>query len=677
MKPLPNRVRRQFAEQANAVYPDLSPDFLSADDAARYVHQLIDDRRTTEYGGLILQTEDGKYVATLPVSTQSDEFNPYSVLPVDDSGALSHPPGFVYCALYHSHANDYEAHPAVTDLYDIAALSTRNNFFSPNDVFRNTDLARFMGVHYLSGLNGSLIKYISAGAAQDDALDNVFVRAMFKPTLPEVVTEQIRGAATLGQLSVIQSSEVWRGQLGALGADFELYTPSSYLDITPGIIAHPAFGPLSATVEQAIIDARSRSHLTADCHYGVIVRNAAHDHYSASEPVLGEMDFSLITVFSARADGHPRMPEGYELYGFYCADSLYHSPKQLPPHDALLFKHFIRPDFLLAGITAACSNPDQQVPLYINTRDGAVLLFEAEGSTVEHITRALQETQGASPGYSLENVLSGASSLRDYLQGVATAGALSVVHASDCWGDIGRVSAQWQPYANVVARAWSPAFVDADTAARHVHQQIKQEEGRVFGGLICQRPDGLFTATAPVASYGETFDPALVYPAASRASMPAGYRVVAVYHTHRVQPLQLWRSAEEEQLYRNMLEPHELRAAIEERQWAQTRYFSAHDGALIKYTPSGSEREGRLLERITPRADQLQHPRKNALHMKLRANALKPSEYISQVARAGALQVLEGSVAWGEPGRVTSTWKVAVPTTAPAGPGNSVPATPE
>ena len=41
MKPLPNRVRRQFAEQANAVYPDLSPDFLSADDAARHVHQQI------------------------------------------------------------------------------------------------------------------------------------------------------------------------------------------------------------------------------------------------------------------------------------------------------------------------------------------------------------------------------------------------------------------------------------------------------------------------------------------------------------------------------------------------------------------------------------------------------------------------------------------------------------
>ncbi|MBM1181355.1 hypothetical protein [Pseudomonas lundensis] len=53
--------------------------------------------------------------------------------------------------------------------------------------------------------------------------------------------------------------------------------------------------------------------------------------------------------------------------------------------------------------------------------------------------------------------------------------------------------------------------------------------------------------------------------------------------------------------------------------------------------------------------------------MKLRANALKPSEYISQVARAGALQMLEGSAAW----------KVAAPTTDPAGPGSSVPAMPE
>lgn len=92
MKPIPTRVRRQFDERADAVLPGLSPDFLSADDAARYVHALIDHTHAKECGGLILKAEDGKYVATLPFFTETDEYNPYRLLPVDETGKLSHPP---------------------------------------------------------------------------------------------------------------------------------------------------------------------------------------------------------------------------------------------------------------------------------------------------------------------------------------------------------------------------------------------------------------------------------------------------------------------------------------------------------------------------------------------------------------------------------------------------------
>ncbi|WP_143518660.1 DUF4329 domain-containing protein [Pseudomonas lundensis] len=93
--------------------------------------------------------------------------------------------------------------------------------------------------------------------------------------------------------------------------------------------------------------------------------------------------------------------------------------------------------------------------------------------------------------------------------------------------------------ANAVYPDLSPDFLSADDAARHVHQQIRHEGNRMFGGLICRRADGLFTATEPLASYSETFDPSRVYPSGASASMPAGYRVVAVYHIHRGQPSQL------------------------------------------------------------------------------------------------------------------------------------------
>ena len=223
-----------------------------------------------------------------------------------------------------------------------------------------------------------------------------------------------------------------------------------------------------------------------------------------------------------------------------------------------------------------------------------------------------------------------------YIRHVASAGELSVLHTSDLWSRSGRVKPTWEPYQGFSRRALGPSFLSADDAARDAHEKIARRDDKVYGGLIYQRLDNRFVATEPLACHNETFDPTCVIPPELIALTPHGCSVVAVYHTHRVHPLQLWRTAAEEQLFQTMLEPHELNAAIRDREWAPSRYFSARDGTLLKYTPSDSVSEHLLRKQIAAPVEHPEQVRKNAINMAMRANALKPSEYIRRVARAGS-----------------------------------------
>ena len=76
------RVARSV-QAASVPLPELSPAFLTADDAARYAHDLIGDQRDVEYGGVILRSTKGKYYATKPIKGQSRFFEPEKVLSTD------------------------------------------------------------------------------------------------------------------------------------------------------------------------------------------------------------------------------------------------------------------------------------------------------------------------------------------------------------------------------------------------------------------------------------------------------------------------------------------------------------------------------------------------------------------------------------------------------------------
>ena len=660
-----NREKRLARPSITARLPALSPAFVSADDAARFAHRLIGDFRSAEYGGVILKDAQGFYYATRPVKGKTGAFDPTLVISTNLQGHFIQPSGYTCYALYHSHPDNYDALKRGFGRWTESQVHIAVNFFSNIDVLLNSQNAYFARVHYLSGVNGSLIKYVASGSARERALAVRIGEDSSKGILTfNSAVGFVEAAAAAGDLSVVQSSEVWDGKLGVLGADYRPFTPKALQDIAPVIIAQPAFGPTFSSAELALKDVRARIHQTSESLYGVILKRKGVGFFVASEPVTGETDFALQRIFGRDTAGRLRFPEQFDLIGVYCSDGFYRDPSLMPAEEVSIFKNFVYPQTLAKGIEAVRSlagvGGKRSLALYISTRDGALLKYVSTFAAREQKFLArLPEGEGQGLAI-LRDMLGGVYKTTTCIRELAGAGELSVLHSSDLWRSEGRVDAGWEPYEGFYRRDMGPSFVTPDDAARYAHKQIASRTASVYGGLIYQRLDNRFVATEPLKGKNETFDASMVYPAELARFVPAGCSVVAVYHSHRVHPLQLWRSKDEEKLFRNMLEPHEVYDAIRNRDWAAIRYFSAQDGALLKYTPSGSLQEALLGAQLAPLADHPERVRHNTMAMAMRGNSKKPSEYIALVAKTGDLQLVVGSALWGSPGKITDGWRPGI-----------------
>lgn len=669
------RQKRQLANHTVQL-PDLSPAFIAPDDAARFAHELIGDQRGVEYGGMILKDAQGRYFATRPVRGRTSNFDPGLVASSNAEGQFVHPPGYTCYAFYHSHPNDYDLLKKLFHDWSTAQIITTVQFFSSIDIGLTHLNTYFASAHYLSAVNGVLLKYEASGSALEEKLAiRFFNDARDKRLTFDSIDGYIRAIAYVGTLSVIQSSEVWGWKVGKIDSTFKLYKPGNTLDVVPNAMLRPAFSPVASSLKALLNYVRNRTERVVESHYGFVLESKASGTFIATEPMpltletiglqasadsaLSASVFSKALVFSTTGQGDVVLPQGFEIVGVYCGENQYRPLSSLPAEELTVFKHFIDPMFMATGVTAARSTTrlkhaesTRSIPLYILVRDGAVLEYVS--------TFSAQEQQFLNPiddrGWirMAGDLRLGLYKTRFYVQDIATAGELSVLYTSDLWSRTGRVTAQWQPYKHFARRVLSPCFISADDAALYVHERIAGRDKKVLGGVIYQRADQRFVVTEPLAVSTETFDINTVIPPEVQSFAPPGCTPVAMYHTHRVWPLQLWRSAQEEQLYRNMLEPHEVGAAINDRGRIKTRYFSTQEGALLKYSPSGSKDELRMLSQLTPLPADVWNVRKNSIQQRLRANKLKPSGYISGIAATGTLEVIKGSPCWGAPGVVAT-----------------------
>lgn len=641
--------------------PQLSPGFPYADDAARYAHELIGDKRDVEYGGVILRRADGQFFATQPVKGASRMFSPHLVMSSDAHGNLLHPDGYTCYAFYHSHPNSADEISKAFPTWSSEAVTTSMNFFSPPDVVFAIGMRGFAAAAYLSGLNGSLIKYVPSGSADEEAVRVAFARALDRK---KPMIDYIRSVAAVGELSVIQSNEIWGWKVGKLGADVDIYNLSSPVQTISKKVQQPAYSPFFASSLDAVKFARLRLYQQPERQYGYILKVRNKEQYLATEPVLGTAStFDPKNIFKKNAAGALILPRDLDVVALYYCDSLYHDPDHLPAEQTQVYKRFINPNALASGVMFSLAlrfgRDVPPLPLYITVRDGALLEYQPSSTMAEEpFTRQLSAAEGV--GLEIKrDLLDGHVSPTTYIQRLAQMGELKVMYHSDLWGRVGKVRADWAPYAHLRRRALSPLFITAEDAARYVHKKIKQSPvgEHIFGGLIFQRLDKRFVATEPLAGRSETFDPNGVIPRERLDLTPNGASIVGFYHSHRAPPSMLSPPGDEQKLYHNMLEPHEVYSAIQDRDWAASRFLSTSQGALLKYVPSGSVLEKKFTPRIAPPTDHPENVRHNTLQLKLRNNTLKPTAYVAQIVRTGDLYVVEGSALWGNPGKVDTSWR--------------------
>lgn len=519
------------------------------DDAARYAHELIGDRRNAAYGGCIVKNAKGHFYSTQPLKCEKGFFVPWSFLSTDAFGRLKHPDGFTCCAFYHSRDADYEE---VQEHYGGSPeeVATRLDFFLSRDLYVMLGISSFASVHYFSGLNGSLIKYQSSESVQQSPFFKKLITAEQTRAEPfPSVVDAVHELAESGVLSVVQATEVWHSKTGPIDSTFSVFSATSVLDIEPVIIHRPAFGPLLFSEEAALDYMLSRIWQTPQSNYGFILRHVERPEFLVIEPVTGSMDFLLTPALSADGAASLNLPDGYEMLAVYCCEGEYRDPQQVPAVQTSLFKEFIHPQSLKNGIDVALRlgfrNGHRSLPLYIATRGGALLKYVSVLSAGEQKLFA-QLPQAEGGGMELaRNLLANIEPTLSYIQLLANCGELSVVRVSDQWGLLGRVESHWVAYQHIKPLSLSPPFLDADQAARYAHEHIAQRVDAVYGGLVYQGPDGRFIATLPVPVLTEIFNPTGLLLSGRTSHIPSGSTLVAIYQSQRVLPLQLWRSVSE------------------------------------------------------------------------------------------------------------------------------------
>ncbi|WP_223514076.1 DUF4329 domain-containing protein [Pseudomonas sp. GL-R-26] len=196
---------------AAPVLPPLSQPFNFADEAALWLHhhKREGDR---EYGALVLQRPDGKYVATTPIEGEATSFDLERLLAYDrETRTISHPAGYLCVGRYHSHpeyaeqtarshphysADQIKLHQALPSTVDLATT------FRHVDVFKN---------NYISSHDGSLVAY---SINPQNASGNP---GFGLGSTPE---SRIKRIVTIGQLRVLDPGTVWSGFRGQITSDW-------------------------------------------------------------------------------------------------------------------------------------------------------------------------------------------------------------------------------------------------------------------------------------------------------------------------------------------------------------------------------------------------------------------------------------------------------------------------
>lgn len=448
--------------------PAFSVPFDHPDDAARYAHERIGNRRDREYGGFILVRKDGKYVATEPMNGSRFSFDPNEVFPRnDEEGYVLYPQGYDDYAIYHSHPSLQ----AGLEEWPEREKVTYPNSFSAGDIYAAIDDQEVCPATYLSGPDGSLIKYTLSRSAAEDTL---FARVAGPPGMPHLSelsqihkalqnltmlpSDVVRLLAGAGNLEVIVPSRLW-GRVGKVSTDWRPY-PDDAATRTPPVTSPASCAvqwpprPLSLSVPFTRADEAARyahGRIGTRIHsqiIGFLLFNPVTRAYLIAEPILedGAPVYAPCSAFHPDAYYRPALPDGYRVDGMY-----FSSVNLVAEGGREVVSDFFDPDDLHRMFSyryKPAQRPKgspirygfEMSAVYFSAADGALLAYTPSWSDEElRLLRSVSRVYSGAESIQAQ-LAAGTINVQDFVRAVARAGHLRVLQTSKRWPHAGVVS---------------------------------------------------------------------------------------------------------------------------------------------------------------------------------------------------------------------------------------------
>lgn len=651
----------------------LSRTFLAAVDAAVYAHERIAGQRDRPYGGYVLKDREGRFCITEPLESRTNPFASLLFYPAKNDGPLIPPEGYAIHGRYGSH-------PALSRVdYDWvqARRWTREDALVNLQVF-STDEAHAIiqsaNPAYLSAAEDCLLAYAPSGSDQEILVS--------RNTAAAPGGNSMQAHLDQGLLKPAQ----WVLQLAGAG-DFRvivgnsLWGPRSpvYSDWTPNFEYAQASGPLDVVTYGAIFpsaDAAARDlharvqhrQLATDACFAFILKHQRLEQYVATQVVEVRQKPQLFRrreLFASTGSTY-HLPEGFTLCGLFRAQQ-WHAAG-LTAQDAWLTRFFVMPEVMYLTLYEAERLGRQylagaNLPSYFSTEDGALLKYvltvPGNFGTGGPWEDGLESTRAA--------LTSGVMTPQAFAAGWTRLGQLSVLRTSQCWDAPGAVSAAWAGYENLARRRLSPAYANPDDAVRHARDLIGEGRQRTYGGVVLQLLNGLYCVTEPLAVPAQGFALEWIYPDASvtKGFFPAGAIVVGRYRSVVAEEWPILFRAQHRALYAEMMPTGVLGNLLHREPHIKREYLIGRDGAVVRYRLNGSAEETALKAELAPLNPVKGDFADNLIESKIRSGELLPAEFVTRVAKAGELYIVDGNDVLGPPRLVVGEFISHVPSVPP------------
>ncbi|MGY2260805.1 hypothetical protein [Pseudomonas sp. SDO55104_S430] len=670
-----------------AGYPKqrLSPAFLTADDAARYAHELIGDIRDYEFCGYVMEREDGRFVATEPWAVgPSGRFAPGYVYPVDASGRPILPEHHALRGVYASRLalSLYDPQRMKRHSWTREQASIDGQLFSDGDLHAILQNRQHAMTAWLSAAEDALIAYDISGSADENALLKEVAPAPGGSRMaqdlasgaskPEDIVKQLAAA---GGLRVVIASELW-GARGMIPEWWKAF-PAPRDAETPEQVA---FGAIFNDADAAARDAHERLRRSGPDQTGFafVLKHTDKDEYVVSETLPASDSqplFSRASLFKTDDAGEFMYPASFKPFALFYARLWL--PKNLGATEQWLGQHFTSSRDLYEGFFEArrlrAKDENFGLPVYLSTLDRALLKYQSPNSTTLFDARVQPSGVNEDVHSQLQN---GQLQARDFIDRVISQSWLTVVQGNDCWGpsSTSRLNAEWKPYSRFTRRALTAAYTNQADAVRHVERMLGADRDQTHGGLVLKRTDGLFVATEPLPVVSENFDPKWILPDEDVASelLAPGCKIVARYRSRVANQLPFLVSGQEREVYRDFFSTDVLATALASGHLWTHEYLLGAQGSILSFTLQDedhallsaaqksqlSTRLATLESQLAPSNDTPHDPLSNLIERRMRSGAGTPVEWVDQLIGVGRVQVVQSSSLWGPAQKLSAGWQL-------------------